>query len=256
MPQGCFLYYVPGVTKEQVTRDFIAGRPEAVPLFDLVHSPRLFSLHCHAANVSGGPDGKSGAVFWGQSVAADPTQRYGYYPDQQKWQKIGEQWIGYQADLLPGPSSLKRTAMIDGIEVEMGDHRVWLAAIIRPFHEASRTWRTNLPTVTGLNSEGKRERSVDKNFAALWELSGKIGSYMVDGLAVNELDFFSWAVQCLSANYRLDEATATILNLGSSNALQDVLKAAVDMELVLSFIDAEAPTASQNPPLESAPTNS
>jgi hypothetical protein len=45
MVPGAFLYYAPRKKLDDVTRSFVAERPESVPFFDLVCSPRLFSLH-------------------------------------------------------------------------------------------------------------------------------------------------------------------------------------------------------------------
>jgi hypothetical protein len=247
MTQGSFLYFIPGVQKEQLTRSFVASRPEAVPLFDLVHSPRLFSLHLQVMPVEGrGPDGSSGCIIAGQPVVDTPEQQYGYFPDVQKWQKIGERWIGYQTDMLPGPESLRRKTQISGQEVELNDGLIWLSPVIRPWNNTD--WGCGLPLTIGLDEQGECTAQIDEKYSAIWRLSGKLVAVVMADFPETMKQRFSDAVECLSVNYRVGQPEATILKLFNTQAIREVLRTAVDADLVDLFeTKAEATALAENP---------
>jgi hypothetical protein len=59
---------------------------------------------------------------------------------------------------------------------------------------------------------------------------------------------FSDAVECLSVNYRVGQPEATILKLFNTQAIREVLRTAVDADLVDLFeTKAEATALAENP---------
>lgn len=250
MTPGSFLYYIPGVQKEQITREFVASRPEAVPLFDLVHSPRLFSLHVQVAPiVNRGPDGGAGCIIAGQPVV-DVNQKIGYYPAIQTWQKFGDdQWVGYQTDMMPGPASLKRTAMVSGYEVELGDLQVWTAPTIRRADEGDLSnlfGKFALPVKFALNSQMEWSAQPQEQSRELWDISAKILNFLFGGGKPSDQEFIEWFIKCLQVNYRIDAAETSILGLLTTTCMAAVVDAAIDGPLINSLLEAKE-LAPQNP---------
>lgn len=239
MPEGVFLYYLPGKSKDSLTADDLARNPIlSGPFFEHIHSPRLLKTRIMGCNVHGGPDNGDGCV-----IAPEPQVPIdmlpGYFKDRQTWKKFGDQWIGWQTDRRPGPESLRRANQIDGYEVELGDGLIWQAPIVRPFHEASKNWGCNLPMVIGLDESNEPTARVIERFRWAWDITGRVADILFNGVPANLFAMFDDAASCLSINYRIGRHEASILELFNSQTISDVLKSAVDDPMVDAVLKAE-----------------
>lgn len=245
MTQGMFLYFLDGKRHEEVTREVLAANPfTAGPFFELIHSPKVFRERLLGGNVSG-LEGKNGCI-----VAIKPQvevdQIPGYFPDRQTWQKFGDQHIGYQTDMKPGPESLRRGSLISGYEVELGDGKVWLAPIIRPFHENVRDWGCSLPMSISLDAAAQRTSRVVERYRSAWDLSARVADILINGKSGNLLEMYGDAVSALALNYRIGEAEAGMLELFDTRSIEETLRSTVDGPLVDQFLEQET---NKNPPI-------
>jgi len=246
MTEGHFLYYLPGKAKGSVTRADLAANPIlSAPLFEFIHSPRLFNTKLHQNEIMNrGPDNGSGCLLHAQPQV-ECGQIPGYYPDRQKWQKFGDVWIGWEPGMLPGPESLRRATQITGYEVELGDGRIWNAPVVKPFHEAERTLGCNLPMIIGVDETMSHTAAIVNRFRWAWDLSGKIADRVFNGATDTRFGSFDDAVAMLSLNYRVGTAEATILELFDDDTVSEVLLSAVDNRTVQEFL--ERGQQNQNP---------
>lgn len=254
MTQGFFLYYLPGVKKEQITLDFISKRPEAVPFFDLVHSPRLFSMHMQTFYVENrGPDGGSGAIVAAQPVVDVPTQKTGYYPEVQEWRKVGDRYIGYQKDMVPGPESLRRHNLIEGYDVELSDKHIWHVPLIRPYDTTIKDFACGLPVVFGVDENGDRQIEVVKKYESVWRTTAAMLGYYYNKDESSLNSRFDAAVEILAVNYRIGMVEAGILQLFDTQTIEETVKASLDWEFCKQYVEGEK---SGNPTTAGTPVNS
>jgi hypothetical protein len=246
MPEGVFLYFVPDKSRSQLTQDDLAGNPFLEkPFFELIHSKKLFSERLIGPEtVHRGPEGKTGCVIAIQP-AVDIGQIPSYSLEKQTWQKIGNQWIGYQTDLKPGPESLRRTNKFQGYEVELGDNRIWCAPVLRAFDQSAGGWSARIPLSWGLGANGELEAKPVEKYRELWEASLKIVATVGGGGDATFLDCFEWAVNCVSVNYRVGAAESSILGLFDDDTIRDVLHSAVDIPMVEMYTEKDG--AIKNP---------
>lgn len=232
MTQGVFLYYLPGKSKESLTAAELAANPIlAGPFFELIHSPRLLKTRLMGCNVHGGPDNGDGCV-----IAPEPqvpvNQLPGYFRETQTWRKFGDQWIGWQTDMPPGPESLRRGNQIDGYEVELGDGLIWLAPVIRAFRESSANWESRIPTVWGVDENLQPVAEPLDKFREIWNVSGKVWASVCGGVPAKMIECFEWATQCLGMNYRIGVVEASILRIFNDDTMRQVLHSALDIPVV------------------------
>lgn len=246
MTEGIFLYYIPGKKYEDVTASDLAANPIlAGPFFDLIHSPRLFKSHRVGCTVDNrGPDNGSGCIV-GIQPQVDRNMNMPHYNEAtQTWRQYKGQFIGWQTDMMPGPESLRRPTQISGYEVELGDGRIWNAPTIRPFHEDVKNWGCSLPSLIGIDENGEHTGRVIERYRSIWETSRKIADVLFNGTPANPFGKFDDAVACLSLNYKIGAAEATILELFTTETINAVTGAAVDNPMVEHFLSAQV---SENP---------
>jgi len=228
MTEGVFLYFIPDKKFENVTREDLASNPILVkPFFDLIHSPKTMREKLCKANVYRGPENKSGCVISVQPQVAT-NQFLGYNPEIQTWQKFGEQWVGYQADMRPGPESLRRPKLYSGEEVELADDRIWVAPTLMSFDEKQEKWVSLLPATFGVDAELKHTCKTDPKHEDDFAAVQRIRNAVFGGESLSRIDAFELAVTVLSLNYRLGAVEASILELFHDTLTVAVLHAAVD----------------------------
>lgn len=248
MTQGIFLYFLDGIKFEEVKREtlsknlFLAG-----PFFELIHSPKVFRERLVGGNVIRGPEGKGGCVV-GIQPQVETDQSPSYLPDRQTWTKFGEQHVGYQTDMKPGPESLRRASLIAGYDVELGDGQIWKAPVIRPFHENIKDWGCSLPMMISLDTAAKRTSRVVERYRFAWDLSARVADILINGKSGNLFDMYGDACAAMSLNYRIGEAEAGLLELFDTRSIEEALRATVDGPLIDEFLAQETDKNPPSPP--------
>lgn len=255
MPEGVFLYYIPGKKYDDVQPSDLAANPVlAGPFFDLIHSPKMFKANRVGVTVENrGPDNGAGCIVSVQPQVDRNLNTPHYNANTQTWRKFGEQWIGWQEDMKPGPESLRRPKQIDGYEVELGDGKIWIAPTVRPFHETQATLGCSLPMMLGIDESREHTARVVERFRDIWETTVRIADIFYNGEQYAQFAFFDDAVKCLALNYRIGNAEATILELLNTELVETVCGASVDGPLVEKFLEARR---SENPTEAPAPASS
>lgn len=236
MPEGVFLYYLPGVAFESVTSDVLRANPLISGQFsELIESPRMLKENLIGCGVvNRGPDNGNGCVI-GMQPLADRGQVPKYDADTQTWAKYGTQWVGWQTDMRPGPESLRRVKRMSGYDVEMGDGAIWTAPTIRRFVDVHSAWQSQLPMTWGVDADMKPSMRPMEKHAAAWETSGQIlSAIFFDEKPALMVQCFEWAVSMLQINYRISAIEAAILQLFNDDTILKTLHAAVDAETVLA----------------------
>lgn len=247
MTEGIFLYYLAGKKREELKPADFADNPIlAGPFFDLIHSPRLFRDKLIGVNVvNAGPDNGSGCVVSVQPECERNQNLPHYNAATQTWRKFGDQWIGWQTDMLPGPESLRRPSQLQGYEVELGDGRVWIAPVVKQFREDQRDWVSQLPMVWGIDENMSATATPVEKFRSIWDVSAQIWAATYGGSNARMSDCFGWAAQCLGMNYRIGAVEASLLKLFPDDAIREVLHAAVDDPVVRVIMEKQE--APENP---------
>lgn len=139
-----------------------------------------------AANVvTGGPDGANGVI-----VSADVDSAY-YRPESQRWERVGDYWIGMSRIDRPSPNDLRRDELIPGEQVKLADGSVWLCP----------TWRLLPRTYSMFVEPGNwpitaRYRWLEQRAALV--MDAKLGESVM-----TDRDAMVIAVECLRVNYRV-----------------------------------------------------
>lgn len=234
MPEGVFLYFINGKNYEDIKPADLAANPIlAGPFFDLIHSPRMFKDHRIGCTVTRGPEGMAGCVVSIQPQCAINLNMPHYNPATQTWRKFGEQWIGWQTDMLPGPESLRRPTQLQGYEVELGDGKVWIAPVIRAFQESSGLWQSRIAMTWGVNEDMSPKMEPLERYREIWEVSGKVFAAVCAGASPPTFaECYEWATRCLGMNYRIGAVEASLLGIFTDDTIRLVMESAVDIPLV------------------------
>jgi len=141
-----FLYYVPELT----------ARPTGETLSGLDLVARFPDGNTIFAPVTGGPDGKHGAI-----VAADAVGAV-YVPDRQTWQRCHHWWLGWNKATPPGPADLVRRDTLPGLPFRLADGHEWVVPVaeLRPKIEVFR--------------DGAWRLEADPRHDALWAFAEKV----------------------------------------------------------------------------------
>lgn len=169
-----FAYYLPG--DSAIPDD---ARIESLGLSLVLGAGR-------AANpVTGGPDGAHGVI-----VSAEVDSSY-YRPEVQRWEKVGDYWVGMDRTSPPGPIDLRRESMVPGETITMADGSEWVCP----------TWRL-LPRVYSVFRPADewpimaRYRWLEQRAALV--MDAKLGESIL-----SDRDAMIIAVECLRVNYRV-----------------------------------------------------
>ena len=258
-----FLYYLPGVTKDQVTRESLRGGPLGERLWDLLATPTLFqtriSLHSVFAK---GPDGMSGVIVAALPAdAAGFAQPIGFYPERQEWHQVGmigqalaagsspvtEQepaasavpltyWIGLDTRSRPTPDGLQREHVVSGAECELGDGGVWVCPLVR-----RRGFANAMPSTWGIDLQtGAFAPQMLGEYSPAWLAAQRIFDGACSG-DIPKAEALTLCGQMLSINYRVGLAELTLLRVLSDATYLQVWRTAIDADFVEDWLAAENP---------------
>jgi hypothetical protein len=223
-----FQYFLPGVSRQSVTRELLIAAGLGAVLRDRMTANDLCGQGSLAlADVTSGPDGYSGTILYPLTEAeqeADedaPPPRIGYYKDEQTWDKFAGYYVGWNPDALPAPEDLEQDVMLKGFYETLGDGRRWLCPLIRMVNGGN-----NLPDVWGVRN-GKFTMSVKPDWNWAWDLSGEVWDYYSREADIPFELAFEWAVRLLGINYRIGPVEATALGLFGRNDYMPVLRASI-----------------------------
>lgn len=249
MSAGAFLYYFPGVTIDQVTREWLRQSPVAEPLRDVWERKSAFDTTLHKTAVINGPDG-AGALIAAIGNREDDPQAALYQPEHQQWENVGTHWIGIDKRYPPDATSLERPRVVPGINHELATGGVWHLPIIRsPDPETLRPTISNLPLVRTAGAAVK----LPERYLQIWELTGKLFAWMMFGTPVantraeSAVFLFDAAATCLGVNYRVGPHEIGMLECLEDDDEAAILRAAVDMDSVETIIRERNRGNTENP---------
>jgi hypothetical protein len=246
-----FQYYVPGIGAENVDVALILRLGLEEVFFDC--TGRDFEEAVIRTPVAKGPDGSSGAIFAPVPVDRSISPLAGYHPDRQTWVEIAAgYWLGSETDNPPSPESLRRRHITRGLDLELGDGRVWTAPTIR-----APNGRCYLPSTWGVDSEGQFRETILPDYESYWEMAGEVWDLCFGKTECDYADSFGYAARALGLNYRVGPHEVSRLGLLSSANYLQVFKTVIDGQLIEEFIESPAGQAAlqevfQNPPAEAA----
>lgn len=234
-----FLYYLPRKDRSRLT----PGDVESLGLGEIAGdclSARHWEHRTARMNVNAaGPDGSSGCILALLPMNGQ-TPEIGHYPDRQTWRPIGppdqpRYWLGWSTADPPRPETLRRSRLVPGVELELGDGQLWTAPTIRRWNGDS-----NLPQIWGVDPCGRFQEAIDEAYADWWRLSGEMWDVCFGRQDWSSAQTFAAAVRCLSLNYRVGPHETTALGLLTSDTYPRVFKAAVDGEALDEFLASPA----------------
>lgn len=212
-----FLYFAPGQNP---------GKPESLEY--------AFEGEPQRREISGnGPTANSGVVFADSSV---PSQYVGYFRDRQKWRDIpnSDLSIGWYPDNPPTEETLRKSDMLDGYLVDLGNGERWKIPIARTWNENG-NYITALPCVVGVNSDGQvcRTDNVVAQYRSLWETATRIFEGIKSSLEENSeaklsLEYDS-CFEVIAANYRVSAIEIAILELVTTKNSWSIAHAVIDL---------------------------
>jgi hypothetical protein len=198
-----------------------------------------------------GPDGTTGiCCTWLKGDGSDPPMGI---VDGWQWQpcrpspsgplKKGDYWVGVNPAAGVRPADLERQETLAGYWVTLGDGQQW--------HVPAAPL---MPHVHGLGPDGIYDRQIDQAYRAFHEASQVFAQGIFEKLAQLHVmhatrgtkklaaDFdlpatFAYCVQALSFNYRLNAELITQLGLLNDRGMQQVIKATVDLPVLLTVTD-------------------
>lgn len=234
-----FLYYLPGVEAEKVTRQFLLGGPLAPIFWDLLRSPALydarirsFAIHAH------GPDKSSGAIV--AAMPKDgrdclvPAMRPG-----QTWVHVNRRdqqdyWIGYDLASQPDPELLQREHIVHGQEHELGDGQIWVCPIVR-----RKAVINALPCRWGVDPEtGDYAGTMLPRYNDAWLAAGRILNAQTAG-EIERPEALELCVQMLAINYRIGLVEASLLGLLDDTNWKYIWRAATDADFLDEWLASQ-----------------
>jgi hypothetical protein len=167
----------------------------------------------------------------------------------------GAYWVGIDRAHAVGPADIARQELLPGYWVTLGDGNKW--------HCPAAGF---LPHCHGLGPDGIYARQIDPAYRSFWERSQGFAQTILGTLArlgvlqdiqgkkapqTLSADFdlaetFAFCVEALAFNYRLNAELVTQLGLLKDEGLRSVVKAAVDLPVLL---DVESQKKNSLPPV-------
>jgi len=230
-----FQYYLPGVTREHVTRDALLNSPLANVLWDVLGRPALYDARIRVFPVHAkGPDGLSGSI-----VAVMPRGNLPFTPGVrtgQEWVEVQTAdpvyWIGMDPNAVPKPDDLAREHIVPGEEHELGDGRVWVCPTVR-----RQGFSNGLPATWGVDPKtGDFLASPLPRYQAAWAAAERIFDAQISG-EITRPEVLELCVKMLGVNYRVGIHEATLLRLFDDTTWEAVWRAATDLEFVESWVE-------------------
>ena len=200
-----FLYYVPE----------LAARPTGETLSGLDLVARFPDGNTIFAPVTGGPDGKHGAIVASDAVGAV------YVPDRQTWQRCHHWWLGWNKATPPGPADLVRRDTLPGLPFRLADGHEWVVPVaeLRPKIEVFR--------------DGAWRLEADPRHDALWAFAEKVREETWE--PINEA-LMAWAA-ALSGIQEAEDADKVIALATQTHAAFLAAVAALSPSIAVSILD-------------------
>jgi hypothetical protein len=236
MPQ--FMYLFPG----------LEGRPddEFLTRRGLGH---LCGTQMNTQRVYKGPAGVEGTIVMPHGAPA--SQRLGYYPNEQKWQKAaapgGEYWLAWPTASAPGPADLARRDQVQGHDVTLADDRLWKVPIAISIHAG-----TPLPRRFVLNEDGSLTVPVMSEYEKLSEVAANLyadkHAIFAGGGALAYDTYekqFTTAATVLAMNYRVGFFEVAALGLIDQRNILQVFDAVIDWPTAVALAGAPVEAVSE-----------
>lgn len=224
------LYFLEGIqNKSEITVDELRRRGLGDAFADCIRRPKDLQELLSSTNVfpNTGPGGNPGALICALPADGTVPTGVGLYPDDQEWKQVGEYWMGHDGKTTPD-ALRRKTPLISGNEVELGDGNEWIAPVVRMPMDGLH----NLPASFGVNCDGDMIQSILPDYVEAWEMAGDLLEWYFGKREMTLREQFDYAVRCLSLNYRVGPHECTELNLLTSENLLFILGAAFDKERI------------------------
>lgn len=233
-----FLYFVPKAT---------AGGPGAVGAVGL---RAVLGDRVEWGHIQQGPDGGAGVLMHTPGAG-----RMAFVPAEQAWAPApdGRYWVGVELAARPGPKDLEREDRLPGHEVILGDGRPWTVPVGHLFLA-----RSAPVTVMKLGPDGKWRRGqavealrpleeaaleIWKGFHAQLLEAEKEGWRRPAVIVLPDERLSEIAVLALGVNYRLGPVEVSMLDILTSDNVNEVALAVVDWPTIRGLIDVQKKTA-------------
>lgn len=206
-------------------------------------------LECCSFSIDRGEGGKQGVLLSWYGIDDMPGPMV-----QRTWTKLPgkEIWMGVEAGRPVVPRDLQKKQPTPGYVLPLADGKQWHCPALR-----------NVSHVHKLNGLGQYERTVAPEYVSLWDISQEYAAQffqavdMLDAAKRNgiaeptHVDFtcaesFDFCCQCLALNYRLTPEIISVLNLIDDDAMRNIIKAAIDLPVLLDFNEKKK-TSSSSP---------
>ena len=219
MKKPQFIYYLPGA--QTATPADLRERG--------IHA--LHGVSYDFLKTTQGPDGSTGIVLF--PAGGDHPKRC--QPDAQHWQPCGSYWIGTWRDANPPPAALERPELVQGHTVKLEDGNDWIIPVARRFPAG-----TALPVKLLLDDTGHWKAAGLERYAALTAAADHVyTAFLLDGEPLSLADMADIAVQALACNYRLGRWECSALGILSSDNVQAILGALIDLPTILAQVEAD-----------------
>jgi hypothetical protein len=199
-----------------------------------------------------GPDGMDGMAFSFETKAGDNNRPFivGYFQEKQTWIKAngGKFWIGYYNDAKPTAESLMRKEQVNGHYVKLLNGQDWLIPVARLFPEG-----TILPHSLVLGPDGDIVKEIIPRYAKYSQIGERVWTEFKrqmnwedveeDHKPFNEQEEWECAIRALSINYLVGQWEVSALRLLSTNNVQNIFHAIVDIPTMMAVIKSQNESA-------------
>lgn len=169
-----------------------------------------------------GPGGQDGMVY------SDGNGRTGYYPDNQKWTKVNDWWLGVSREKI-NPDTLLRDEVVDGHFVKLEDGNEWLIPVARVFPIG-----TNLPESLVLGPDGQLVKEILPRFAAFTQKADEVFEFFRKEKGLLQTEAWEIAVEALAINYHVGRQEVSALRLLTTANIAKIMQAIIDMPTAMA----------------------
>ena len=230
-----FLYYLPGLTHDRFTREWLADSPLAGVLRDCVAGGPEFQRRLTVRNVHAhGPDQGNGLLIAPVPQRGHGVQPIGVHNERQEWHDCGTHWLGVDTELGIDPLDLLRPGALEGLETRLAG-LIWQVPIIRR--------GGNFPTLpeTLTRRGGKFERRLRREYEPIWAASGRIFDLAFRQSSAQFEEVFDLCCQMLAVNYRVGPDELSVLEAIDTENFRGVFEAVIDWPTVRQILESVTP---------------
>ncbi len=186
-----------------------------------------------------GPGGKECTLI---CIGSDATHLY-FKPAEQEWERsLNEKYYtGFYKNNKPTERELQREVQLEGHEVKLGDGEKWLIPIARKFPAG-----IALPQTLILGKNGEvisggllpQYAQLGQRAEKIWE-EFRLGISQAEQKEEIELTIsegMKFAIDAIAFNYRVGAEEANLLKLITSQNLQEIMEAVIDVPAVLELM--------------------